>query len=82
MNTPKYRVTYKVGRIEFSSPCYSEIEVFQLLQSTDIDSYVLEQYAEKPVKVNGFDRLQLDKITPKKLMENLIKVTFKKGEIV
>jgi len=79
MNNFKYRLCYKVGRIEFSSPCEDEIAVLELLQEVDFDSYYISQYFGERKKPSGLTELILKRITKQQFIKNLMNATLNKG---
>ncbi len=77
MNTLKYRLEYKIGRLEFSSPCNDELEVLQKISEIDADTFQILQYF--PVK-QGAKVLDLRKITKSQFLKTLVAVTFNKNK--
>jgi hypothetical protein len=77
MNALKYRLEYKIGRLELSSPCNDEIEVLQKISELDADSFQILQYF--PVE-QGAKVLDLRKIGKKQFMLNLMAVIFNKNK--
>jgi hypothetical protein len=78
MTTPKYRLEYKVGTVEFSSPCSDEIQVLKEITELESTKFQIIEYTGETVSKSGIRSLTSQKITKKQFMQRLNQVVFNK----